>query len=531
MKTVKDILLGLLLTMTLLTMGACVSEESYEDSEQKQPCLTLRLSLGREVPFLRASGNPTGGENGDGLEAGIHHENDIDNLCVFKYNSGQAGINADDNVTVVKLAYVDNIAFEPESTPFNDERITKDVPLEGVEYEYTNNDQFIVVVNAGNIMGNTTTLGALRDHLMQNAWTKSDDGIFANYTNFTMTNAEESYYTAGDNTPNNPRTIHVNVERTAARIDFAIDGSTVEGDYRVYNVNGESGSKVFLSHVKAFNVMQEPTYLIKRLAKSNAEIPGYLAYEDNPAQKYVIEPYTWLKTNAGKTETNLNRWYGTTRQPSTTDAFNTWFTDADKVHVGSGHAFSDGVSYDNLFDNTFYVVSYSNENTASIADTDGKVTTGMKLKAIFVPGKVYSYNGTELTTVAYTAGKTFYRYQPVTSSNDYNDTHNLYFLNQDEALAYKADHPEEMAIVKEYTKGICYYTAWLRHDRQYDSNNETIGQNMMEFGIVRNNIYRLKVEFSGPGSNIPNTEDNPEGIRTYIYVKKWNYIEHPQIEI
>lgn len=519
------------MALTLLTIGACTSDEPMYLEEDSKPCLTLRLSLGREVPYLRASGNPTGGEIGDGLEAGIHHENDINNLCVFKYNSGQAGINADDETTVVKLAYVDGIAFEPESNPFNNEIITKDVPLEGVEYEYTNNDQFVIVVNAGDIMGNTTTLGALRDHLMQNAWTKSDDGVFANYTNFTMTNAEESYYTPGDNTPNNPRTIHVNIERTAARIDFAIDGSTVEGKCRAYEVHGESNSKVLLSHVKAFNVMQEPTYLIKRLAESSTSTPGYLAYEENPAQKYVVEPHTWLKTSAGKTETNLNLWYGFSRQPATAAAFDTWFTDADKVHVGSGHAFSDGVSYDNLFNNTFYVVSYSNENTASIADTDGKVTTGMKLKATFVPGKVYSYDGTDLTPVTYTAGTTFYRYQPVTSSNDYNDTHNLYFLNLSEATAYKADHPEEMAVVKEYTNGICYYTAWLRHDRQYDANNETIGQNMMEFGIVRNNIYRLKVEFSGPGSNIPNTDDNPEGIRTYIYVKKWNYIKHPQIEI
>lgn len=520
----------LIAVIAVMAIVGCTPDNEITSGEA-QPCLTLRLSFGGHGSMTRASGNPTGGEKGDGLEAGIHHENDINNLCLFKYNSGAAGINGLASTPAVKLAYITGIDFKPNSPEFNDEVITKDIPLTEVEYEYSANDHFIVVVNAGNIFGENTTLGAIRDHLVDRPF-EAAVGYMCDYDNFTMANADDSYYTAGDNTPEHPRTIHVNLERTAARIDFAIDGSVVEGDKRAYDVLGTSGSRVLLSHVKAFNLMQQPTYLIKRLAVNSSEVPGFLEYEENPAIKYVVEPQTWLKTNAGKTEANLNSWYGATRQPQTPSAAATWFTDRDKVHVGSGNAFTDGVSYDNLFNNTFYVVDYTNENTATIEDTDGNVTTGLMLKATFVPGAVYNYNGTTLTPYdAYTSGTTFYRYQPVTNDNDYNDTHNIYFVSAAEANAYKNDHPEEMAIVSEYVDGICYYTTWLRHDRQYDANNETIGKNMMEFGIVRNNIYRMKVQFTGPGSNIINPNKGPENVETYIYVKKWNYIEHPQIEI
>lgn len=538
MKSLKEIALWFVVVIVMMITAAChhnsdVYDITPEEEVQHQPYLTLRLSFGGHSSMAtRASGNPTGGEIGDGLEAGLHHENDINNLCLFKYNAGAKGINGDASTPVVKLAYITNINFKPESNPFNIDTITKDIPLEDVDYDYTANDHFIVVVNAGNICGQETTLGALRDHLMDMPYEESI-GYKCNYDNFTMANADDSHYTAGDGTKANPRTIHVNLERTAARIDFAIDGSTVENDKRAYNVLGTSGSRVLLSHVKAFNLMQEPTYLIKRLAESSTATPSFLENEANPAVKYIVEPHTWLKNSSGKTEERLYSWYGNTRQPKTVAEAQTWFTDRDKVHVGSGNAFTDGVTYDNLFNNTFYVVSYTNENTASIEDTDGKVTTGIKLKATFVPGKLYKYNeDSELVLVDnYTAGTTFYRYQPVTNSNNYNDANNVYFVSLDDANTYKNAHPEELATVTEYTNGICYYTAWLRHDRQYNTNNETIGKNMMEFGIVRNNIYRLKVEFSGPGSNIPNTSEDPENIRTYIYVKKWNYIEHPPIEI
>ncbi len=520
-----------MLALIVLTLGACSSDDTMLSAEDSEPCLTLRLSLGREIGMLRGSSNPTGGEIGDGLEAGVHHENDINNLCVFKFNAGTDGINGPYDTPAQKLAYVDGIDFAPEVDQFSPEVITHDVPLKNVQYEYTNNDHFIVVVNSGNILGENTTLGAIRDHLMQKPWTASANGVKADFTDFTMANADDSYYTPGNNTAANPRTVHVNLERTAARIDFAIDGSVVKGDRREYEVHGTSGSKVLLSHVRPFNVMQEPTYMIKRLAADDTQVPSYVGDEENPAVQYVVEPHTWLKTDDGKTEAILNQWYDKSRLPKTEEAYATWFNNDYKVHVGSGHAFTDGVTYDNLFHNTFYVVDYANENTATIDDTDGKVTTGMKLKATFVPGTVYTYDGNELTAVLYTAGTTFYRYQPVTDSDNYNDESNLYFLTYEDADAYKANHPEEMAKITEYTNGLCYYTAWLRHDRQYDANNETIGKNMMEFGIVRNNIYRLKVEFSGPGSNTPVTDEDPEAIRSYIYVKKWNYIEHPEIEI
>ncbi len=60
----------------------------------------------------------------------------------------------------------------------------------------------------------------------------------------------------------------------------------------------------------------------------------------------------------------------------------------------------------------------------------------------------------------------------------------------------------------------------------------------MEFGIVRNNIYKLKVQsFSGPGKPFPYdpATDNPENkneesdVSLKISIKPWKLIEHPEI--
>lgn len=77
-----------------------------------------------------------------------------------------------------------------------------------------------------------------------------------------------------------------------------------------------------------------------------------------------------------------------------------------------------------------------------------------------------------------------------------------------------------------YEKGLCYYPYWIRHEN--NDNNASIG--MMEFSIVRNNIYDLTVTgmnglgTSGtqpiPGGDEP-TEDEDAMIRVVMYVKNW----------
>lgn len=87
--------------------------------------------------------------------------------------------------------------------------------------------------------------------------------------------------------------------------------------------------------------------------------------------------------------------------------------------------------------------------------------------------------------------------------------------------------------IRAYENGLCYYHYWIRH-----SNDNTTEAAIMEFAIVRNNIYKLRVlSFSGPGEpepgdpNIdpPGDPDEEWQIKVQISVKPWNLISHPAI--
>ena len=77
-----------------------------------------------------------------------------------------------------------------------------------------------------------------------------------------------------------------------------------------------------------------------------------------------------------------------------------------------------------------------------------------------------------------------------------------------------------------YEKGVCYYTYWIRHG----DNGNPAKMGIMEFAIVRNNIYDLTVSdinslgASGtepvPPTETPN-EDGTAKIKVQLYVKNW----------
>lgn len=79
--------------------------------------------------------------------------------------------------------------------------------------------------------------------------------------------------------------------------------------------------------------------------------------------------------------------------------------------------------------------------------------------------------------------------------------------------------------IKEYTNGKCYYPYWIRHA----NNDKANVMGIMEFGIVRNNIYDLTIEgISGFGlssTDVPDP-DTPDEEKNYylkvnLFVRDW----------
>lgn len=571
----------------LLFVGCSDYEDVYQELTNNESSLVVRLSIGADVaPSSRAETlpRPNGGENGDGRELGCHHENDIKNITVFYYRSDEdKDINSSANTLVSKLAYIPDVDFYPTKTdaqshpiygdPSKDEDhsihkdysvFTKDVPISTSQmvpenYIYTEGDQYIIVANMGDFMGlqKSITLGELRNYLVNNAWKTNSAINAAGYTDFVMSNERKSTFLGGNGTFTDPHRIAVDIERVAARLDFCVDGSKNEDGQLKYEVNDnatEIGS-LYLTHVRPFNVMQQPTYLIKRLGYDDAHLTylqdemAYDLYEGVDSEfPYVVEPHTWQKPTFGNANNaTLLNWYGETRYSAAHTAVNnsddsSWFTENYKVHQKQQNdeigidGFTTGTSHigDDLC-NDVYVLDYANENTMTPSTSIGQVITGYLLRGIYVPKVVYAGVDDDGNAVfpitAVAKGSSFCRFRPMAA--EYDESQAVYFTTEALANAYKKKATVP-GVVESYPGGVCYYLAYLRHDNPGSVNDGASPYvTPMEFGIVRNNIYRLKVSFTGPGySTLPETPPaEPLGIKPYIFVRKWYQIEHPEIVI
>lgn len=543
MKLFTNILYNVLILMCIISVNASCSkaDDAYEGDDVGENFLTIKLSMSTSVEVgSRAYSTPVGGEDGDGREEGQCHENDIENITLFKF---RGNIDSAPDTPVQKIGYKNNIGYNTSNaTRMVKNGITYLVYEINVavasNYEFTNSDYFVVAVNCGDF--EASTLGELRDHLVHDAWKGERAKPKATYTEFAMSNEGARQLHGGSGTKEDPYIVEVDVERIAARIDFAVNGSTVAGNELKYPVtDGPSNTKVadlYLSHVRAFNVMIKPSYFIKRLSATPSGQKFYLRDELSGAYysgvpMYVEEPSTWSKAQS-LTHDVLADWYGNSGFfLSTREA--TWLSDLYRVHVGSGTAFTDGTSHDDLHGQDYYVLEYANENTMTPEGTTSQTATGLLLKGTYQPVKVYGGvddSGQPTVDATYQKGQTYWRYRIMAQTHD--ESQVLYFSTQAAVNAYKAAHPEHIAEIKQYKNATSYYVVYLRHDA---TKQDPVPQNIspMEFAIVRNSIYRLQVSFSGPGFNtIPTeTEIKPEGISPYIYVMKWNYILHPEIEI
>ena len=149
-----------------------------------------------------------------------------------------------------------------------------------------------------------------------------------------------------------------------------------------------------------------------------------------------------------------------------------------------------------------------------------------------MPWKVYSDYDAENKSLTldteYTRGQSFWRFVKLDQPAD---EFCLYFSNKEAAdkycAAYNRNNPSGGYVSDEYKNGLCYYYVWLRHA----NNGDDAVHGPMEFGIVRNNIYRLKIsKVAGPGTVKPDPR-NPEYLKAIIYVRKWREVTHPVIPV
>lgn len=499
--------------------------------------------------------NPTGGEQGDGLETGQDNENAITSAVAFFYQgSGTDGVNSIGTTPIMAVA------------TFNVRSYTE--PGNGIDRTYTTSPQqvdlddgtynVIVVANPGADWwtGKSLTLDDVRNHIQATAWTASESG----YSNFVMTSAADATLTLNSNPENDPATAEVNVERMAARLDYKAEASYTCTDPAYPDATVEITGAALVNNLTA------GSYIIKRVADDvNGANLSYLgdetADENGVATNYVLDPWTASKNG------NL---YGTWFMNGSSDP-NWW-----AGYVQPGTPVSDGAEWQRI--------GYTLENTTAADAAGSDYSTGVVFKATFHPQSVANYQdgatffalGTHLFAsmedmMTYVYGADFSQFDAkIDACTDWTAVKNFAaslldndpsgykaFLNdqlngKDESVTliesdkeslkwsaymlskcgysaslnetYKVELDQNSIVtrnalqsygVRTYEDATCYYTWWVRHSN--DNNDDAKG--IMEYAIVRNNIYKLTVNsIYSLGGPVPGEDEN---IILDVYVNDW----------
>ena len=549
----------IIIPLALSSIVACQDYDAEHYIQQNVVGDSIYVQLTLDIASsatTRAGERPNGGEEGDGWEYGLKYENQLHNFTVFVLGNG-ADINADASTRFVGSRYFSEEEIGDSIRGKQIQPKEYDVIKNVLSYDFTipiirerqdhmpnpNTFRFYVVANSGDLTTTCQTVGDLRAAKPLKTWTAATtDSPTPSY--FVMSNENDKYYASGAGSSIDPVRLHVTIERLAARIDYVPTGAEITADGLRYPIAAPPIQVVsaptradddtplaylYVDRMAILNGSQQPTYFIKRVADAiNSTDISYLGDETptprGVATNYVIDPYSAQKTEANRTNvTFLNTLFG-----------------ASQISNAATLIASDAAKLPTVADTKSPIIlGYVNENTFDKSMAWSEYTTGVIMQCRYFPVANYfsAYNPTQdgtveagveldgLTPGTYTLGDDFWMVEPNQKYIDESDR--FYFSNEEDAVAFATNTPQyRFGKVVKYTGGVCYYVIYMRH-----SNNVEVIHNTMEFGIVRNNIYRLRLNpTTGPGTPTIDPRE-PEELKARIYVRKWLSVEHPIIYV
>lgn len=506
-----------------LLVGICLTactdyrEDMYINPEGES-YLQLRLVFGHTT---RAAVSPEGDEDGDGREDAHFNENSIFNVCFFIYNDVGKFFNAADAATTFKYTgYIGGLNLTG-ATDYTT------APIKIKSYRPAAGDRIIVLANVGDLSKTYTTIGALRtaEIIRANTWSASTK--IKDYSMFAMSSCtDDATYGKVDNTKAgseaDPFLATAEIERIAARIDWQLplDGSgnpDLSADGAKYSVSeaGTAGT-MYITDIRVVNDAVSNTYLIRRSAPTVDGAVTYMAKQTVDAKNhptaYVITPTTIAK----KTAVTYDTWFDASTFANSKNAA-TFFPAGTTYNVYANA----GSTPDRFLVGTTdwcYTIGYTMENTMDVTKQNNNLRTGLLLKSVFVPTTVYACAtvGDLPTATTYTKGEDFWYYE-----DRLDRTKSMFFKTETDFDNYangKSSYEKH-----HYVGGVCYYYIWIKHA----GGNEELaldGTYPMEYAIVRNNIYRIKVE-----TVLSVGTPTPESTKERIRVRQWNKRTHAEI--
>lgn len=511
-------LIHIFIAVTCLAMlSACYNydQEGIEEVNAGNYYINLAISVSNGNEHSTRADEPAGGEDGNGREAGFERENTITGITLILYKDA-AGINTTADPTLDLVRYFP-VTLETggretqgsDQSPHKEEAryTTGNQPLGKHLLDLSGQYHAIVIANAPELATSlkegVSKLSNIRDVTTKYIYVGSPKLSADNCTNFVMsseqdniidfgsvtgTNLDGSVYTKGKDMLFNLTSQSILIERLAARIDFwaanstGYDATTYTKKGYVYNVTGSTTDKFVVTGIVPFNLNNGHAsygseYLLKRQCADKdhllATAVSYLA--DETTSSYVIDPQTLSKTTGSLPLTSpLSGIYtliGSDKIESTTD--NPYYHSVEAMNASSTGKFDLTVGGKTAED---IIVAYPMENTLRPTSELYYYATGIAIVGYYYVGG--SGAGTRMVYLGYL------RHQGDLASYDINSS------------------------ATELSK------------------TATMGETKaMNFGIVRNNIYRVSIESISPITSSDGT------IKIKIEEEKWRHVDNPEIYI
>ena len=484
-----------LLLACLVAFGMCACSSEKEDGPDQPEntsdlvYMNIRLSMPNTRSTTDSEGTTNSNANPD-FEVGLDRENAVTSVLIALTDADLkvAAAQKVENLGAISAQQVYTVTFKAADLL----QITAGAQLKVVAFCNPNIDVISKVVKDANIKDIAYTSAA------------ADGAEIWAASNFLMTNADLStsvtvpadwkpYYSVSN--PFNLGT--VNVERSAARFDY----KTVKTDNKYPIVNDKTGAtalEVQLTDVALINESKS-FYYLRRVSGTGQNDDSAVVGGTETASNYVVDTDAASKNEWTKaTDLTGNFWYNLS-----TPAAWAW-TSLSAITENDNWAGTDG-------NDGYKVWRYAYENTipAGVSNQKNGITTGV----VFKGNLLVKDSSIDTTKPIFVFQNVVYgNWSAVKAAADANTIPAL-------TVAYEkanALNAEGLGAVGQYGftrympvdgKYPMVYYYWNRHN----DNNDNSVMGIMEFCVVRNNVYKLAVtSINNFGHPVPGVDPNPD---------------------
>ena len=507
------------------------------------------------TPSTRA--NPEGGEEGDGPEPGQDYENQVNDITLFFYEATgdktDKGVNSAAETKVIRQYFGNNDI----NYTTGQQASTNTVPVEELLVNHDYHVLAVVNGGEGFGTNIQTLGDLQRETVKElyKVEGTGDDATYTNFLMASADDENQPLHIIPSNSETNPATTRIDVERVTARVDYrAIDPNGETPNDNIYEIDGVGTAKITGAMlVNTLNANQS-SYLLKRVTKEKEAFSAtdivYLGKEtptpSGVATNYVIEPLSGQK-NADKSMAAYYDNYFHSFDYGNADDWESLFTPGTSVKDSEGAEwYRIGYPKENTAEksSSFYTTGivfraeiclgeatkaktffeYYSRRYTTLEDLMAGVEGSQDWSVIngtWNPSWTWSEfqsniidkledsdpigykaflerqlptdlsetvaNSAALRWAAYAEASLYYK-------KNENGTVTLDLRGGDTRLALSQIYLETDGTLPEtrvrtYKDGIAYYTYWIKHS---NDNNEG-AEGIMEYGIVRNNLYQLNV--------------------------------------